>query len=579
MSTTYAAKFEARSGIGRASSTAMSVGLATNQLREPTFFEGELRDPLRLREALGALHAVVVSDFRFKPKPLADRAEFVAWLAGQDKAFLENINGAGKAARVAELTESLAQLDLKRNERRAAFITAKARYFNEVAWRNSYELWYLLDPVVTVAPDEVSFEAFSRDESTYARLSVSQDLFDGSPDRQFGTTNIDFSVKLHEQLQRLRTYRTTRFGVKPSGFSVQTTGAGIDGDHLEKKIDLPDSWVNGFLQVHATMSLGLTRLRLRGIDLFNLVRTLRRLGRARKSPRAIRWELTPGQPGRVVLEPWEHAVEFSTRYHGPEPTTIRTWGRDRLRTIERLLPMMTGVDVFLAGTGMPSLYVLRLGPGVTFTLGLSGWTDNDWTGDDQFSLLARPKDCTATELMSAYTALREHRRMDEPGLSAATGLDVHKARAAVNALCAVGRATADLGSIGNDESAGMIYRHRDLFAGPFDEKAARRATDAGATPKGKIGGDRQRIAEQIVAAGNVRIIAKRPVQVGGDTTWKISGNVRGPDGRSYRPLVHINAEGKVLEFSCTCRHFKEHRLTQGPCEHVLALRQYHLNQS
>ena len=57
------------------------VGFATNLLREPAFFRGELKDPLTLREALASLHAVVVSDFKYRPR---DRLAFMAWLEEQD---------------------------------------------------------------------------------------------------------------------------------------------------------------------------------------------------------------------------------------------------------------------------------------------------------------------------------------------------------------------------------------------------------------------------------------------------------------------------------------------------------------
>ncbi len=337
--TMYAARFDVRSGVDR-TATAARVGLATNRLRDEAFFEGQLRDPLRVREAMAALHAVVTSDFRFKPRKLADRPAFAAWLAEQDRLFLADGGGTRRALRTNELEGRLATLEGLRRDRRRDFIAAKARYFEEVAWRSSYEMWFLLDPVVTVHPDEVSFEAFSRDESTYARLALGMDGFDGQGDFGLGTTNIDFSLALHEQLERLRSYRRTRFGVAPNGFTAETVGAGVGGRHLEKKIPLPESWVNGFLQVHAASSLSLMRLELEPIDLFNLLRTLRRLGRARSSPRALRWELEPGERVRVVVEPWERAVPLSARFDGDTPRTIRTWGRDRLRTVERLMPLL-----------------------------------------------------------------------------------------------------------------------------------------------------------------------------------------------------------------------------------------------
>ena len=169
-------------------------------------------------------------------------------------------------------------------------------------YKNQYELSLILDPVVTVHPDEVAFEAFSRDESTCARLAAKYELFERVDEFQCGTTNVDFSTRLHGELERMRTYRRTRFDIDPTGFGV-ATGAGPG--HFEKKIDLPESWVMGFLQVHSAMSLGLTRFRMAPVDLYNIVRFLRR-HRAKVSPRALRYELEPGRPVRAVLEPWGH---------------------------------------------------------------------------------------------------------------------------------------------------------------------------------------------------------------------------------------------------------------------------------
>ena len=53
------------------SAGATSMSFAPDTLREPTYFTGELRKALEFREAISALHDVVVSDLRLKPK---DRA-------------------------------------------------------------------------------------------------------------------------------------------------------------------------------------------------------------------------------------------------------------------------------------------------------------------------------------------------------------------------------------------------------------------------------------------------------------------------------------------------------------------------
>lgn len=48
-----------------------------------------------------------------------------------------------------------------------------------------YSLWYVLDPVITVHPDQVSFEAFSLDESTYGCLSINMEEFETPSETSF----------------------------------------------------------------------------------------------------------------------------------------------------------------------------------------------------------------------------------------------------------------------------------------------------------------------------------------------------------------------------------------------------------
>src|SRR5262249_45580172 len=146
------------------------VGFATNTLREATYLRGTLAYPLLFREALAALYQVVVSDYKYRPR---DRLAFRAWLEEQAKKFLAGLalEGQKAPARVEELEARLGELDKARNTRLRPFHRARLKYFNYI-YQNQYELQLLLDPVITVHPDEVSFEAFPRDESTYARLAA-----------------------------------------------------------------------------------------------------------------------------------------------------------------------------------------------------------------------------------------------------------------------------------------------------------------------------------------------------------------------------------------------------------------------
>jgi hypothetical protein len=538
------------------------VAFATNQLREATYFSGELGRPLVFREALGALYDVVISDYKYHPK---DRLAFRAWLEAQDRKFLDSLSKAGPDAqrRIEQIEARLSELDSTRNAMRRPFFAARHQFFEHL-YEDQYELEYILDPVITVHPDELSFEAFSKDESTYARLAVRYDLFSKIDSFEHGTTNVDFGLALHDALDRMRSYRATRFTVDPSGFTVQQKHGQEEATVKEKKIELPDSWLAGFLQVHAVMSMGLTKIALTPIDVFNITRFLR-THRARQSPRSLRWELAPGKPTRVVIEPWDHVIELSpgSIHTGDKEKIVRTWGRDRLQVLERLIPITERVDVYLAGTGLPSVWVCDLGD-LIFTLGLSGWTDNDWTGGKtKLDLLTLGSEVSAPELTLAYEKLRARRYATDVALAADTTLSIDKTRTALSLLCRAGRAMRDL--------AGGTFRHRDLLLEPFDAKRA--ITDAKnaaeeSDPKAKA-------ATAIFGADNVRIIARRPIASG----FKVSGSAKGADGKRVRPLIELDHAGQIVAATCSCAYATKHGITKGPCEHMLALRLAHLERS
>lgn len=532
------------------------VAFATNKLREPAFFRGTLAQPLLFREALAALYHVVVSDFKYRPR---DRFAFRAWLEDQDRKFLAAlaIKGQKTQARLKELEDRLTDLNRARDERRKPFYRARTDYFNYI-YESEYEMAFLLDPVVTVHPDEVSFEAFSRDESTYARLAVKHELFEKVDAFECGTTNIDFSSKLHNELERLRTYRRTRFAVAPEGLTVATEGSAA---HKEKKIDLPDSWVMGFLQVHSTMTLGLQRFPMAPVELYNICRFLRR-HKTKKSPRALRYEITRGEPVRAILEPWEHPIPLSapSMYDGVKPMSIRTWGRDRLQVLSRLIPAAQNIDVYLAGYGLPSVYVVDMGP-ISFTLALSGWTDNDWTGGAKFDLLSRRLEVGAADLTAAYQVLRKDSFATDAAVGKDAGIGLEKARTALSYLCQIGRAMYDL--------KGKVYRHRELFSEPFTVSEAIKTAEKQAEQDNP----QARAAREIFDNDQVRITARRPVTTG----YKLTGSAKGADGARVRPLMHADPEGRIIEAECTCTFFKKFKLTRGPCEHILALRLAHMS--
>src|SRR5947209_11113741 len=205
----FSVAYKGHSGVS-GTAGGMALSFAPNLRRDRVSFVGELRDPLRFREAVSALHAVVVSDLKFKPK---DRSAYQAYLKRVQEREQAIRRLAFKQAKeqllAVEPEPAPPGLEPRFKSLRERYWGARLRYADYLA-KNDPALFRVLvpcDPVVTVAPDVLFFECFSKDESSYGCLTVDRDLFAAAGDVALGTTNVDYSLPLYEEFQRLRTYR------------------------------------------------------------------------------------------------------------------------------------------------------------------------------------------------------------------------------------------------------------------------------------------------------------------------------------------------------------------------------------
>jgi hypothetical protein len=265
----------------------------------------------------------------------------------------------------------------------------------------------------------------------------------------------------------------------------------------------------------------------------------------------MRYHLTPGEPVRIVFEPWEHEIVCPrSSYAGREATTIRAWGRRRLLTLERLIPVARSVTVHLLGTGMPSFYVADLGD-MSFTLGLSGWTANDWAGAGNFDLLAPRADVDELTKRRVFEGLGETLYEAPDALAARLGLDRAVVLGALSAYAQAGRAIFDLNT--------RVYRVRELSREPLALDALRFANP------------REASASRFIAGGFVRVTERTP-----DTAGNVSllGTVADADKR-YDVTLTLDGDERILRAACTCNWHQQNKLFKGPCEHILALRLQH----
>jgi hypothetical protein len=519
---------------------ASQVSFAPDTLREPTYFTGEINNHVPFREAISALHRIVVSDMRIKPK---DRVAYFAWLETQKDAFLAEAATRGKSAKERSdiLRAELGRLGKEAHAIMQPFYAAREKYFR---WLLLFDrdAWMVLDPVISVHPDEIAFECFSLDESSYGRLACDLEMFDATQQVKWGVTNIDYSWTLYDAFQQIRSYRKTELRIEPAGFTAATDSAEVH----QAKIDLPESWVRGFLQVSSAMTQPLHTVRLDPLDVHNICFMLR-AKKERHGPRSIRVLLKPGKPVELVFEPWnDRLVCPRSIYEGGQEVEIRIWGRRRLLILERLIPIARGFTWRLMGSGLPSFLTADLGP-MRFTLGLSGWSANDWSNTARFDLLSPRAAVSAETVRTVHAKLGEVWVADVDAIAKAAGFDRPTTLSALTLLTQQGRCIYDL-----DKG---VWRHRELTREPlpFDSLRATSPEEDAA-----IG---------FLRAGSVQLRGRQQTPDG----IQISGDVT-DDGRRIQPKIRLDADDRIVEAECTCGFYQHNKLHKGPCAHMLAIR-------
>lgn len=535
-------------------SDGLGFDLATEANRPGVSLEAVVRDSRAYARAMLALYEVVSGDHRFGAK---DHTAYQEWVQARYLEELEAHMGERLRAlpthreELARLKEAIKPLQKRETELLQiggdALWKARKRYWAYL-FTHSTALWVILDPVVSVHPDAVIFEVFSQDESSYGRVTVPMEKLETFGQPQFGTTNVDYSKRLADEMRRVRDYRPAWLQVGAEGVSVQTTA----GTQFEKKIDLPPSWVRGFLQVQSAASLPGTEVLLSPATVAEILLALHSR-REDRGPRSLKFLLEPGKRPTIEIEPWGVMIEEAQNtWNGAEKQEIRIWGRRRLFVLEEMLPHAQSVAVKLLGTGMPSYWSVEQ-KGHRFDLGLSGWTENDWSGAARFDLLASTHEVSAGDIELAAGQLQSTLRATPAELASRTDLSREAATAALQALCREGRAMFD--------PSNGLYRWRQLLAFPAPPSEEDKKLAA---------------AKRYIAANGVRAkempldemseFMARYVERGARL---FNANVR-TSGGTFHPTIGIDADGRAVFAQCTCGEFRRDKLRKGPCAHILA---------
>ncbi len=491
-----------------AESGSLEIRIPTDEMRSAPAAALKLEDPALARDALLTMGEILLSDHRFKA---SDRSDYLAYLLKQGKRASKELWEAQKTY-------------------------LEQRYAEEVDEEAP------LDPLLTIGDDEIALEVFSADESAYARLALKAGGTYQASNVSSGTTHIDLASAVGA-FSQLRSHRAA---------SIEFTAADTASD-ADRTIKVPFRWLRALGQMQAASTLPATSFDLAPIDLYNVLFTLR-TQRAKTSPRALRYELVPGQPPRIVLEPWDLVLESSSgNYEGNRPGVVRTWGRRRLSFLSRLLPRIQSVRCHLVGAGLPAFYVFDLGV-ATLTLALSGWTDAGWAGIATFDLFGGEVEASlaskvAGELQSGPKTLAE--------LAKSVGSDETSTR---NALLH----NMQSGDVVHDIHSGR-FRSRPLFSEPVDPELLRYRDD-----------NEESAHRLLEVDGQVRLTTVH--DLGGEGI-RIEGEVEDKQAhRTYTTSFTIDREGRTVDAKCTSPQFRRAGLREGPTVPMIALRLFYSRQ-
>ncbi len=538
-----------------------TLGLSPDLSRdEKVSFSGKLKHPLLFRDAMLMLREIVISDTGMKTK---ERPEYFEWLdqeierrINEHKEYMPNVREALKKEIDTYDVQLFHQnheikklLDIQKNLQKQIDEYDAWKDYNKIErdfWKfikdRDYSLWFVLDPVITVHNDQVSFEAFSIDESIYGCLSVAMDEFDLLQQPALGTTNIDFSVKLEKEMQRFRSYTDVTLSINPEGFTVDND---IVPEYVEKKIDLPDTWIKGFNQVSSAAALSGIEIELSPSDMYDICAFLRK-HKEKKSPRYMKWILEPGQRVQIVFEPFGTVITLNAVYNGQQRREEKIWGRRRWLVTEKLIPLSKAFYVRLLGFGMPQFIRADMGT-MQMVIGFSSWSSNDWVKGTAFNIMAGFTGMGCYDRV--YPLMKNKRCLSMNEIyNNIPGTKNNKTKAGIGMLFRRGEGYFDIAS--------NKVRFRQLCNTPIPEELYE-VTD--------IERDVQKYSKLTFDNMTVRYTQRK------EFIFSTKYNQHGLVPSDNTEIV-IDQDGQITKVDCCCSKFKRgEKNISDPCAHILAL--------
>jgi hypothetical protein len=518
-----------------------NFNLGTDISRDPVYLSGSVKSSVSFAQAMLVLGKVV----GIRKPEKKDHSEYQNWVA-QEYVRILNEREPERFAKQQDLISKSVKLKQKRdslNEKLShlnKFVNLKKKEYFNWLYENDRNAWIVLDPIVSVQEDGTFFEAFSGDESIYARVFLPHSAISTDSKPQLGTTNIDFSLLLEREFERVRSYRPMDLKVGLKSVEFKTAAAEVD----EEKIPLPESWVRGLVEVQSVLSLAPTIFEMSADALAEIIARLQS-EKEKTGPRSLKFILKPGEKIRVEIEPWnEFFNDDWFDYQESTSTTVRVWGRRRLSVLQEILIGATKVKVRLLGNGMPSFWTV-VKDGVELTVGLSGWTSNDWASKAKFSSFIPTSSLDESKLPIALSFITAKGQLTTADMAQELNASIPESSAILQKLCLQGKVMFD--------PERNLYRWRDLFPtlDIYQENDSSRESRAGL---------------KIFQEGNLKIRMDEKK----DEIKYLSGLLES-EKTDFKPLLELDSDNRPKYAQCNCSFYNFNKLKQGPCRHMIAL--------
>jgi len=523
----------------KANESALSIGTDLN--RDPVYMSGQVIPSRAFAQAMLVLGAVV----KIQRPAKKDHSAYQAWVSQEYLRILQErspnflAEQAVLVARRKELNEKRDNLNLRLHSLQS-FVNSKKKAYFDWLFENDRNAWIVLDPIVSVQKDGTFFEAFSGDESIYARVFLPHSALDSTEMPSLGTTNIDFSLLLEREFDRVRSYRPMSLTVGLKSVDFKTEAALVE----EEKIPLPETWVRGLVEVQSVLALAPTTFEMSSDALSEIIARLQS-EKEKSGPRSLKFLLKPNQPIRIEIEPWgEVFADDWCNFSGDSEATVRIWGRRRLAVLKDILVGTSRVKVHFLGSGMPSFWTV-VKDGVELTIGLSGWTSNDWASKAKFSSFIPTANVKEEHIPLALEVIVKNGSITTSELAKNLSVSVGEASVLLQKLCLQGKAMFD-----PDRN---LYRWRDLF------------------PTLDLYVDDDSSREMRGALANLSLFKlKKTLDDVKNEVRYLSGTIT-YGSETFKPLLELDLDNRPKYAQCSCSFYNFNKLRQGPCRHMITL--------